>query len=302
MMDGSSFPAARIGWWTIVTSTWQRARKDNLSALAAAAAFYALLSIFPTITAVVSLYGLVADPVLAEQQVVAMEGVLPPEALKLIATWLQALVQGPTEKFGIGLLISLVLASWSVWSATTMLMTAVNACYGDAEQRSFVRFNLEALALGASLVLLGVAGFTLVAVLPILLDLLPAPGAWRAVVSLVRWPVLAGLAFAVLAIVYRYARSQPSRTWNWISWGATIATALWLIGSIGFSFYVSEFGNYDKTYGSLGAVIVLLLWFYMTAYVILIGAELNAETERQAARQRSALPKNAPGNAPGRGI
>ena len=295
MMEGSSCSAARIGWWTIITCTWQRISKDNLSALAAAAAFYALLSIFPTLTALVSLYGLIADPAMAERQVAAMQGVLPPEALKLVATWLQALVQGPTERFGIGLLISVLLASWSVWSATVMMMTAVNTCYGDKETRGFVRFNLEALALGAGLVLLGVAALALLAAVPVLLDRLPAPGAWHAVISLVRWPILAGLAIAVLAIVYRYGRARVPRKWEWVSWGAAIATVLWLISSIAFSFYVSEVGSYDKTYGSLGAVIVLLLWFYMTAYVILIGAELNAETERLAARQRSALHKPAGG-------
>ncbi len=294
-MEGSSCSAGRIGWWTIITCTWQRISKDNLSALAAAAAFYALLSIFPTLTALVSLYGLIADPAMAERQVAAMQGVLPPEALKLVATWLQALVQGPTERFGIGLLISVLLASWSVWSATVMMMTAVNTCYGDKETRGFVRFNLEALALGAGLVLLGVAALALLAAVPVLLDRLPAPGAWHAVISLVRWPILAGLAIAVLAIVYRYGRARVLRKWQWVSWGAAIATVLWLISSIAFSFYVSEVGSYDKTYGSLGAVIVLLLWFYMTAYVILIGAELNAETERLAARQRSALPKPAGG-------
>jgi membrane protein len=114
----------------------------------------------------------------------------------------------------------------------------------------------------------------------------------------VRWPILAGLAIVVLAIVYRFARARVSRKWQWLSWGAAIATALWLIGSIAFAFYVSEVGSYDKTYGSLGAVIVLLLWFYMTAYVILIGAELNAETERQAAKRGSALLKPAGGEAP----
>jgi membrane protein len=293
MTKQSSWSAARTNWWPIVTSTWRRIRKDNLSALAAAAAFYALLSIFPTLTALVSLYGLFADPIMVERQVAAMEGVLPPEALKLVSTWLQALVQGPSKTFGIGLFVSVLLASWSVWSATVMLMTAVNTCYGDAEKRSFVRFNLEALALGAGLVLLGLAALTLVAVLPALLDLLLEPGAWRALISFVRWPVLAGMAIVVLAIVYRYARSRALREWKWISWGATIATALWLIGSIAFSFYVAEFGSYDRTYGSLGAVIVLLLWFYMTAYVILIGAELNAEMERLAARQRSALRRAA---------
>jgi membrane protein len=270
----------------VLGSTWQRILKDNVSALAAAAAFYALLSIFPTLTALVSVYGLVADPIMVERQVASMDGVLPPEALKLIATWLQTLVQGPSKTFGIGLVLSVLLASWSVWSATVMLMTAVNTCYGDVEKRGFVRFNLEAMALGAGLVLLGLAALTLVAVLPALLGLLPAPGPLRAAISLVRWPVLAGLAIVVLAIVYRFARARSQRQWKWISWGATIATALWLAGSIAFSFYVAEFGSYDRTYGSLGAVVVLLLWFYMTAYVILIGAELNGEVERTSMRSR----------------
>jgi membrane protein len=273
--------------------------RDNLSALAAAAAFYVLLSIFPTLTALVSLYGLITDPVMAERQVAAMQGVLPPEALKLVAVWLQALVQGPTERFGIGLLISVVLASWSVWSATVMLMNAINTCYGDEERRGFVRFNLEALALGTGLVLLGVAALTLLAAVPVLLDSLPAPGAWHAMISLLRWPILAGLVIVALAIVYRYGRARALRKWQWFSWGATIATVLWLISSVAFSFYVSAVGSYDKTYGSLGAVIVLLLWFYMTAYVILIGAELNAEVERQAASQGSAPPQPVGSEAPG---
>jgi membrane protein len=288
----------RTGLWTIITHTWWRILKDNLSTLAAAAAFYALLSIFPTLTALVSLYGLVADPFMAERQVAALQGVLPPEALKLVAAWLQALVQGPTERFGIGLLISVLLASWSVWSATVMLMNAVNICYGDEEKRSFVRFNLEALALGVGLVLLGVAALTLLAAVPVILDHLPVPDAWHSIISLVRWPILAGLVIVALAIVYRYGRARVLRKWEWISWGATVATVLWLISSIAFSFYVSAIGSYDKTYGSLGAVIVLLLWFYMTAYVILIGAELNAEAERHVTGQDSASPKPSGGESP----
>jgi membrane protein len=287
MTKRSDSTALRVGWWLIATSTWDRVRRDNLSALAAAAAFYALMSIFPTLTAVVSLYGLVVDPAMVERELAAMAGILPPEALKLVATWLEALLNGPAARFGIGLLVSVLLACWSVWSATTMLMTALNICYGEAETRGFIRFNLEALALGTGLVLLGVAAFTLVAILPVLLGLLPIPSALHAGISLARWPLLLGLVLLVLAIVYRYAPSRKPRHWEWISWGAGIATVLWLIGSIGFSFYVSAFGSYDRTYGSLGAVVVLLLWFYMTAYIILIGAEINAETERQTARLMS---------------
>jgi membrane protein len=254
---------------------------DNVSALAAGTAFYALTSIFPTLTAVVSVYGLIVDPAMVERQVDAMTGLLPPEAIKLVATWLQALVQGPPARFGIGLLVSVLLACWSVWSATVMLMTAVNTCYGAEETRGFVRFNLEALALGTGLVLLGVAAFALVAILPILLSFLPIPAALQSVISLSRWPILAGLGLLVLAIVYRFAPARRLGHWALISWGAAIATVLWLIGSVGFSYYVSAFGSYDRTYGSLGAVVVLLLWFYITAYTILIGAEVNAEVERQ---------------------
>src|ERR1700739_2388955 len=129
-------------WWAILAATRRRMGKDNLSALAAGAAFHALLTIFPALTAVVSLYGLVADPNMVERQITAMQGVLPPEAVKLIATWLQALVQGPTAKIGIRLSVSVLLALWSMWSATGMLMTAVSLCSGAEETRGFVSFNL----------------------------------------------------------------------------------------------------------------------------------------------------------------
>src|SRR5580692_1934971 len=236
-------------WWAILAATRRRMGKDNISALAAGAAFQSLLSLFPTLTAVVSLYGLVADPNMVERQITAMQGMLPPEAVKLIATWLQALVQGPTAKFGIGLIVSVLLAFWSMWSATGMLMTAVNICYGEEEKRGFVSFNLHAL-------------------------------------GLVRWPLLAGIVTLALAIVYRYAPDRAEPKWQWISWGSGAATALWILGSIAFTTYVSKVGSYDKTYGSLGAVIILLLWFYLTAYVILAGAELNAEIKRQTTRAK----------------
>jgi membrane protein len=272
-------------WWAILAATWRRIGKDNLSALAAGAAFQTLLSLFPTLTAVVSLYGLVADPNMVERQITAMQGVLPLEAVKLIATWLQALVQGPTAKFGIGLIVSVVLALWSMWSATGMLMTAVNICYGEEEKRGFVSFNLHALALGAGLALFGIAALALVAVLPAALALLPVSDAsWGDLLGLVRWPLLAGIVTLALAIVYRYAPDRAEPKWQWISWGSGAATALWILGSIAFTTYVSKVGSYDKTYGSLGAVIILLLWFYLTAYVTLAGAELNAEIERQEAQ------------------
>jgi membrane protein len=218
-------------WWELLSHTWQRISRDNLSALAAAAAFYALLSIFPALTAMVSLYGLITDPSMVGRQVTAMQGVLPPEAAALIATWLQAFVKGPPSRFDIGLIVSVLLAFWSAWSATGMLMTAVNTCYGEQENRNFVWFNLRAVALTAGLALFGVAALALLAVLPAALNLLPLPEAWTDAIALVRWPILAGIVLITLAIVYHYAPDRDQPKWQWISWGAVAATALWLSGS-----------------------------------------------------------------------
>ena len=258
---------------------------DNLSGLAAGVAFYALLSIFPALTAMVSLYGLVADPNLVERQVTAIQGLLPPEAVKLVATWLHTLVRGPPVRFGIGLVLSVLLALWSAWSATGTLMVAVNVCYGEEETRNFVSFNLRALALAVGLSLFGIAALGLFAVLPAALAFLPVPRAWSDLIALVRWPILAGIAILALAIVYRYAPDRAEPKWHLVSWGAVAATALWLFGSIAFTLFVSKAGSYDKTYGSLGAVIILLLWFYLTAYVTLVGAELNAQLLRAGGRR-----------------
>jgi membrane protein len=221
---------------------------------------------------------------MVERQAAAMEGILPAEAIKLVATWLQALLEGPPSRFGIGLAVSVVLALWSAWSATGTLMTAVNICYGETEKRGLFWFNLEALMLSAGLAVFAVAAIGLVAVLPAVLEVLPVPGGLHDVIALVRWPILAGLTILALAIVYRYAPARTQPRWQLVSWGAVIATMLWIAGSIAFTGYVSTIGGYDKTYGSLGAVIVLTLWFYLTAYVTLIGAEVNAEIERLAAR------------------
>jgi membrane protein len=270
------------GWWTILAAAWRRVRKDNLSVLAAGVAFQAFFSLFPTLTAAVSLYGLAADPNMVQRQIGAIQGVLPPEAVKLIAAWLQALVQGPTTRFGIGLIVSVLLALWSMWSATAMLMTAVNICYGEEEKRGFVSFNLRALSLGAGLAVFGIAALALAAVLPAALALLPVPDAWGQMLGLVRWPMLAGIAILALAVIYRYAPDRTAPKWRWISCGSVAAAALWILSSLAFTTYVAKVGSYDRTYGSLGAVIILLLWFYLTAYVTLAGAELNAEIERQA--------------------
>lgn len=166
-------------------------------------------------------------------------------------------------------------------------MTAINLCYGEAESRSFIRFNVEALILSIGLAVFGIVALILVAVLPAALDLLPVPAAWRGPITLLRWPLLSGLAILALAAVYRYAPARSPSHWQLVSGGAVVATVLWIAASLAFATYVSTFGSYDRTYGSLSAVIILLLWFYLSAYAILVGAELNAELERLTSRTAS---------------
>jgi membrane protein len=285
--------------WTILRALLARFGRDNLSGLAAAIAFYALFSIFPALAAIVSIYGLVADPATVAREADALGAILPPEALKLIVTWLDALIHGPPAKFGFGLVASVTLALWSGWSAMSMLMTALTICYGERETRGFIAFNLRAVALTASLALVAVAPLVLLGLSTGELGGTWLPPALHRAVTLLRWPLLAVVALAALAILYRYAPARRQPRWQWLSWGAVAATALWLAASLGFSFYVSTFGSYDRTYGSLGAVVILLLWFYLTAYATLLGAEFNAEIERLAherntSRRRARQPFTAP--------
>jgi membrane protein len=295
--EGATRPTEipKAGWWAILKRTWTQMSEDNVSMLAGGVAFFAMLSIFPALTALVSLYGLVADPATVEQQVAAMGTVLPPEALEIISGWLHNLVQQPTQKFGISLIVSVALALWSARAGTGMLMTALNICYGEKETRNFFWFNLQALALTLGLVLFGILALVFVAVVPAVLNLLPLPDSWKTGLALARWPILAILVTVVLAAIYRYAPDRADPKWRWVTTGSAVATVLWIAASVGFSIYVSKFGNYDETYGSLGAVIILLFWFYITSYVILAGGELNAEIERQTARDTTTEPEKPMG-------
>lgn len=288
----------KAGWWAILKRTWNQLGEDNVSVLAAGVAFYALLSIFPALAALVSVYGLVADPHDVERQLSAMKGVLPPEAVSLLGSQLKGMVQQPSGRFGVGLVVSVLLALWSARAGTGMLMSALNVAYDEREKRNIVWFNLIALGLTAGLIVIGIVAIVCVAGIPAALNLIDLPDPIRSAVAFARWPIIAIIVILALAALYRFGPSREDARWQWVSWGAVTATVLWIVGSVLFSVYVSKFGSYDKTYGSLGAVVVLLMWFYVTAYAILVGAELNAEAEYQTARDTTTgreLPMGARG-------
>lgn len=268
------------GWKEILLRTKNEIREDNLSVVAAGVAFYIFFGLIPALGAVVAIFGLVADPGVIQQQIDAMRGMAPPEALQIIDQQMTRIVQqsaGASWGAAVGILVAL----WSGSKATKALMTALNIAYEEEETRGFIRLNLTALGL----TLAGVAGVILavgiIVVVPIVMARVGIGSGAQTVVNVLRWPLLALFAVGGLAAVYRYAPDRDPAKWRWVSGGAVIATVLWLAISLGFSYYASHFGSYNKTYGSLGAVIMLLMWFLITAYAILIGAEFDSAMEYQ---------------------
>lgn len=271
------------GWWAISKRIYIQIGTHNLSLVAAGCAFFALLAVFPAITACVSLYGLVSDPAQVQAQVQSMQGVLPEQALTIVQNQLRAVASTSQQGLSWGLGLSLAFALWTASAGIKALFSALNIVYREAEERSFVRFAAQGLLFTLAAILAVIVAVFMITVVPAALALLALGPLVEPLVSLLRWPLLALLMMIGLAFLYRYGPSRANPRWTWVSWGAVIATVFWVAASIGFSLYVANFGSYDKTYGSLGAVVVLMFWLYISAFVVLLGAELNAELEHQTA-------------------
>jgi membrane protein len=278
----------RRGWKQVIMRVGTRISRDNVSIIAAGVAFYAFLAIPSALTALVALYGLAFDPQDVQRQIASLNGAMPGEAVQLISQQLQTVTSQPKSTLGIGLIVAVLVAIWGARSAMSTFITALNVAYAEDEKRGFFRFQATAFALTAVAVVFAVLSIALIAVLPAAIDLLPFGKAGKTVASVVRWPVLLVLITFGLAAIYRYAPSRNEPKWRWVSWGAAVATVLWIVGSALFSLYVGQFASYNKTYGSLGAVVVLMMWLYLSAFAVLLGAELNAELEHQTARDTTA--------------
>jgi len=288
-------PPPRPGWGRILAHAWHEIDRDHIPVMAAGVAFYGFLSIFPAMSALISVYGLVADPTIIGSQVSSLAGVLPQTALELLSAQLHALISAPRDGLGVGLIVSVALALWSAMSGTGTLMQALTVAYEEEEKRGIIGFYGISALLTVGIAAFGLLSLFLIAVVPAVIDWLPFPKAWRDAIDLVRWPILAGLVVVLLAAIYRFAPSRRAERWDWFAPGTIAAALLWLVASAAFSFYVARFASYDKTYGSLGAVAVLLVWLYVSAYIVLAGAEFNAAVEQaRAAREPAALPAARP--------
>ena len=287
------------GIWGIAKSVYARFGRDNASLAAAGVAFYMFLSLFPGLAALVSLFGLVADPNSIGAQIAPFARLLPPEAMKLLNEGLAGFVESSTgAHLSLALLAGVAAALWSARAAMSAVMLGLNIAFEETERRSFVVQTLLSLALTAGAVLfLGGALFAL-AVVPAVLAFLRLGPVVANLLAYGRWPVLAALVVLGFAVLYRFAPDRRHPRWQWISWGAGVAALVWLAGSAAFSLYVSNFGSYDATYGSLGAVAVLLLWFWVSALILLVGAEINAELEARDRTAGSPLAALPPGGSP----
>ncbi|MBA3574063.1 MAG: YihY/virulence factor BrkB family protein [Pseudonocardiales bacterium] len=272
------------GWWQVIKRAFRESSADNVPMLAGGVAFFAFLAVFPALIAALTLYGLLADPAQVAQQVQNIAAALPRSAQPLLTEQLTSVTQTSGGALTAGLVISLLAALWSASSGTGNLITAVNLAYDEEESRGFVKLRATALGLTLGGIVFVLLTLTLVAVVPVALDNLGLGVVGRVVAQVVRWVLLVGVVVVGLAVVYRVAPDRASPRFRWVSAGALVATVLWIIGSVAFSLYVNFFGNYNKTYGALAGVIVLMLWLFLTTYIVLLGAEINAESERQTVR------------------
>lgn len=278
------------GWRDILWRVKDRISADNLSIISAGVAFYALLAIFPALIALVGLYGMVFDPQQVSQHLSALTSVLPGEAANLIGRQLSEVTSMEPTSLGVGSIVAVLFALWSASAGMRTLMTALDVAYGEKETRGTIRFYGTSLLLTLAAVLGGIVAIGTIVAIPVALRFLGLSEGLENIVAYGRWPLLAAVMLVGLAILYRYGPDCRTPKWRWLTPGAVLAMLLWIAGSALFSLYVTQFGSYNKTYGSMGAVVILMTWFLLTAYIVLIGAEINAETERQTRRDTRTRP------------
>ena len=281
------------GWKDIAVRVKRQLKEDNVGLIGAGVAFYSFLALFPALIALISLYGLLVERSQVREQVESLLTSVPEEQKAVITTQLQELTDGSKSGLTLGLVISVLVAIWSASGGMRALMTGLNIAYDETESRKFVRLRLLSIGLTVGVLLFTIIALTAVIGIPAAFDAGEPIGV---VLGLLRWPLLGALLVAGLAFLYRYAPDRDKPQWTWASWGAGIATALWLLMTIAFSFYVSSFSDFNKTYGTFAGVVVLLTWMSLTAYIVLVGAEINAEIERQTAHDTTTGPERPLGS------
>ncbi|WP_419758864.1 YihY/virulence factor BrkB family protein [Acidisoma sp.] len=284
------------GWWQILKRTGNAVMQDGLLAQAAAMTFYSLLALFPALAMLVSLYGLIADPRTLSDTISGIKGVVPGGGMDIITGQLKSLASSPHKALGLGLAIGLATSLWSATSGIKALFSALNVAYNENETRSFIRLTVIAMIFTIGSILFLMVAIGGVVALPAILSFVGIGSGAKLVLDLVRWPVLLVGLGVFLSLVYRYGPCRAKARWRWVTWGSAAATIGWLIVSVAFSYYTAHFGSYNKTYGTLGAAVGFMTWLWLSATVVLVGAELDAEMEHQTAKDTTEGPEKPMGS------
>jgi len=283
------------GWFDILRKAVINAAQKNLSLVAAGVAYYLLLALFPALAALVSIYGLLTNPADILKHVQSLSGMLPSSTLRLISDELQQFVSASSKSLGLGALVGSAVAFWSGLNGMTGMMSALDIAYGHPERRGLFRFYVTGILLTSVVISGGLVAVVLVAGLPVVMSGMQTSGPARWVGLGIEWPFLIVFVMGAITLVYRYGPDHDNTKWRFASPGVIVATILWIVGSSLFSFYVYHFNSYNRAYGSLGALLVLLTWLWLSAFVVLFGAEINGEAERrikQAAKAGTKSPQN----------
>lgn len=274
------------GWMAVLRRTFHEFNDDRVPAVAAGATFFALLALFPALGVFVSLYGLFADVEVARRQILALSGLLPEGGVTVLSEQLTRLAAAPHASLGLTFALSLVLSIWSSNAGMKGVIAGLNIAYETSERRNFVKLNLVSLAFTACAIVLAIVAVTTVAATPRALTLLHLSNLQG--LALLRWPVLLVVLIGLFSVLYRYGPNRPEAPWRWITPGGAFAAVAWIGMSLAFSLYVGRFGHYDKTYGSLGAVVGFMTWIWLSLIVLLLGAEFNSELEKAVGTQAMA--------------
>ena len=271
------------GWKDIAKRIYRDVGENRIMLISAGVTFFALLAIFPAVAAIVSVYGLVADASTINENLAALQGVLPSGALDIFGEQVKRLNEKGDATLGFSLALGIALSVWSANGGMKHVFDALNLVYNERERRNFFVLNLVSLSFTAGALLFVLCALGGIVVVPVIIQSVGlSENAWW--LALLRWPALFIVVLFGLAMLYRYGPSRDAPRWRWVTPGGILAAFLWLAGSLLFSWYVANFGSYNKTYGSLGAAIGFMTWIWISTTIVLLGAQMNAEMEHQTAK------------------
>lgn len=271
--------------WRFARAIWATASDRNVGLIAAGVAFFGMFAIFPALAALIAVFGLLADPVVVSEQLLLLKEIIPVEVFNILRMQIDRLLQAQTNALGWATILSIVLALWAARAGVAALMGGLNAI-ADRPPRNgfkqmFVAFNLT-----VGLVCLAILALLAVIIAPIALAFAPIEAASARALELIRWGVALGTLYAALALLYRFGPNQKGARIRWFTIGAAVVVFVWIAASFGLSYYLTNFASYNEVYGSIGAVIGMLLWLYITAYLVLLGAALNLHVHGTVVGQR----------------